>query len=484
MVVSAVAIGLAVVVAAPLAGAKPSDWTTYHHDNQRSSDAVLATGKTFSSLKAAWIWHVPQGLSNQNLYGEPLIANGVVYVASNSNWVYAISASTGRTLWQRQVGGPPEDTAGNGICGDVQTSQQPSIGIVSTPVIDLSRNELYVVAAVAHDASHRLPTRTLVGLDLTSGAVELKRVVEPQPASPNPYLLQRVALAEVDNQIVIGFGGNDGDCGDYHGWLVSTAADNSSTVVHRYEVSSDKRNPGDDGGAIWMGGGAPTIDPSHNLLVASGNNDWGQDCPSGTGAPYDDSDSLLSLSPTMTLLDWFVPSSFGYDNCHDLDLGSGAPQLLESGLVLQIGKTHIGYLLHADDLGHANAPAGSFTVCADGQDNGAAAVISQSATQSVLAVPCSGGLEEVTVTASPTIGGTVGWSDNPTGPPILAEDDLFAIQQSRTNSTLEEIAPNGTVLRQRSIGPATNHFESPAAGDGILVAAGSSTVYAIRPTAG
>jgi hypothetical protein len=101
-----------------------------------------------------------------------------------------------------------------------------------------------------------------------------------------------------------------------------------------------------------------------------------------------------------------------------------------------------------------------------------------------LAVPCSGGLEEVTVTASPTIGGTVGWSDNPTGPPILAEDDLFAIQQSRTNSTLEEIAPNGTVLRQRSIGPATNHFESPAAGDGILVAAGSSTVYAIRPTAG
>jgi len=471
------AVGLSVVLAAPLAGAKASDWTTYHHDDQRTADAVMAPGKTFTSFTPAWTWHIPQGISAQTLYGEPLIAGGVVYVASNSNWVYALSASSGKLLWQVRVG-PPEHSQGNGVCGDIR----PYLGIVSTPVIDLSRQELFVVAAIATDTDHRIPVRTLFGLNLQTGAIELSRDVEPQPGSPNPYLLQRAALAEVDNQIVIGFGGNDGDCGNYHGWLVSTAADSSSTAVHRYKVTSDKVNPGDDGGAIWMGGAAPTIDTSGNLLVATGNSNWYQDCPSGVGAPFDDSDSVLSLSPTMGLLDYFEPSSFGYDNCHDLDLGSGAPQLLEAGLVLQIGKTHVGYLLHADNLGHATAPAGSFTVCSGGQDNGAAAIISQTATQSVLAVPCSSGLEKVTISSSPSVSGSVNWTVSSTGPPILAEGDLFAIEPSTSNSTLVELSPSGTIVRQRQIGPVMNHFATPAAGDGILVAAASGEVFAFKPT--
>ena len=471
------AAGLCVVMAAPLAGAKPADWITYHHDDQRTSDAVMAPGKTFTSLKPAWTWHIPQGVSAQTLYGEPLVAGGVVYVASNSNWVYALSASSGKLLWEQRVG-PPEHSEGNGVCGDIT----PYLGIVSTPVIDLARQEIFVVAAIATDADHRTPTRTLFGLNLKTGAVELSRNVEPQPASPNSYLLQRVALAEVDNQIVIGYGGNDGDCGNYHGWLVSTAADNSSTGVHKYKVSSIAIS-GDTGGAIWMGGGAPTIDSSGNLLVASGNNDWGRDCPSGTGAAYDESDSVLSLSPTMSLLDYFEPSSFGYDNCHDLDLGSGAPQLLQSGLLLQIGKTHTGYLLHASNLGHAAAPAGSFTVCSGGQDNGAAAIISQTSTQSVLAVPCSSGLQKVTVSSSPTISGTVNWTSHSTGPPILAEGKLFAIQPSTSNATLAEIDPSsGTFVLQRFIGPVMNHFATPAAGDGLLVVAASGEVFAFRPT--
>jgi len=435
----------------------------------------MAAGKTFTSLKPAWTWHIPQGISAQTLYGEPLIASGVVYVASNSNRVYAISASSGTLLWQQRVG-PPEHSQGNGVCGNIR----PYLGIVSTPVIDLARHELFVVAAIATDADHRLPTRTLFGLDLSTGAIVLSRNVEPQPASPNPYLLQRVALAEVNSQIVIGFGGNAGDCGNYHGWLESTAADNTSTTVHKYKVSSLS---GDTGGAIWMGGSAPTIDTAGNVLVASGNSNAFQDCPSGVGAPYDKSDSVLSLSPTMSLLDYFVPSTFGHDNCNDLDLGSGAPQLLQSGLVLQIGKTHTGYLLQGTNLGHASAPAGSFTVCTGGQDNGAAAIISQTATQSVLAVPCSSGLEGVTVISSPSVSGTVSWSAGSTGPPILAEGDLFAIQPSDSNSTLVELDPsNGHVIRQRLVGPVMNHFATPAAGDGVLVVAASGEVFAFKPS--
>ena len=66
--------------------------------------------------------------------------------------------------------------------------------------------------------------------------------------------------------MIIGFGGNDGDCSDYHGLVVSAPEDGSAPSTF---VVADQ--PGDSQGAVWMGGAAPTVDAQGNVWVATGN---------------------------------------------------------------------------------------------------------------------------------------------------------------------------------------------------------------------
>ena len=473
LVVSVVLVATGGVLgAAPLAEAATTDWLTYHHDGLRTADAVLPGALT--SLTTAWQWNVPQPLQDQNLYAEPLIADGLVIVTSESNWVYAISATTGQLVWSTNLGHPEIPAAG--VCGNVQTASQPSIGITSTPVIDQQRGELYVVAAIGTGTGYHDPVRQLFGLNLLTGATELNRNVEPLGAS-DTYQLQRTALAEDRGNILIGFGGNSGDCGTYHGWLESVSASSTTAPIARFEVDS---GPGQNQGAIWMGGAAPTVDGAGNVFVATGN---GSSC--SPTSPYDNSDSVLELSASMKVVGRFAPPSFRSDNCHDRDLGSGAPQLLSSGALLQIGKTHHGYLLRPPLLGGVGARPNSFAVCPGGQANGGDAVISQSATKAILAIPCSGGLQGATVSAAgATLSGAVTWTASvATGPPILAAGSLVGIEPGLGGGSLDVINPsNGHVRLSRSIGPVTNHFDTPAAGEGLLVVATAGSVYAIRPT--
>ena len=237
------ALGAALMPSA-LAGAQSSDWPTYHHDQLRTADAQLPGQIT--SLHASWRWSVPQGHAQENLYAEPLIAGGLVIVTSESNWVYAVDAQTG---------------------SNVATSQQPTIGITSTPVIDTLRHELFVVAAIGTGAGRHHPVRHLIGLDLSSGVPLLDRVIEPGGSS-NTYQLQRTALAETQGRIIVGYGGNAGDCGRYHGWLQSISASNPKGAIRSFEVD---RQPGENMGAFWMGGAAPSIDAAGNVWAADGN---------------------------------------------------------------------------------------------------------------------------------------------------------------------------------------------------------------------
>ena len=176
-------------------------------------------------------------------------------------------------------------------------------------------------------ASHHL-----VGLNLYTGAVVLDEVIDPAAVAAPAYELQRVSLGLTDGRVIIGMGGNAGDCGTYHGLVISAPEDGSApstfTVADR---------PGDNQGAVWMGGAAPVIDAQGNVWVSTGN--------AATGSTPDDSDSVLKLSPTMSLLDSFTPTTWKSDNDTDQDLGSTAPVLLPNGIVFQVGKLRTAYVL-------------------------------------------------------------------------------------------------------------------------------------------
>ena len=65
---------------------------------------------------------------------------------------------------------------------------------------------------------------------------------------------------------------------------------------------------------MWMGGAAPVVDPSGDIWVSVGNGS----VTSSTHA-YDYSDSVLQLSSSLHLLQFFAPTDWAADNAGDAD---------------------------------------------------------------------------------------------------------------------------------------------------------------------
>ena len=67
------------------------------------------------------------------LYGEPLASADSVFVATENDTVYALSAADGKVAWSTHLGTPVP--SGSLPCGDIS----PTVGITGTPVIDAGR---------------------------------------------------------------------------------------------------------------------------------------------------------------------------------------------------------------------------------------------------------------------------------------------------------------------------------------------------------
>jgi outer membrane protein assembly factor BamB len=422
-----------------------SNWTTYHGD--AISSGVDASGARVFPPHRVWTSATLDG----TLFGEPLVWDQHVIVATENDTVYSLNATNGKVVWSDHVGTPVQ--ASELACGDIT----PVVGVTSTPVIDPARKEVFVVA---FESSPEGVAHHLVGLDLQTGKTILDQVVDP-PGSIPITQLQRPGLALDEGRVVIGFGGNDGDCGEYHGWVVSAPEAGGTDKYFELDTASGERQ-----GAVWLGGASPVVDASGNVWVSVGNGSV-----TSSSAQYDDSDSVLELRPQMTLEQYFAPTTWASDNASDLDLGSTSPALLSDGLVLEVGKSGIGYLMKRSDLGGIGGEVASATVCPGVADGGDAVV------GSVVYVPCATGVTQVTVSDSPP-GLKAGWttSSASSGGPIIASGYLWSIDRS---GTLWGINPsNGDPVFHASLGSEATHFPTPTVADGLLIAPAAQQVVA------
>jgi outer membrane protein assembly factor BamB len=428
--------------AAPSSGS----WTVYHGDATGSGHAgPIGTVDTSSE---AWMSPALDG----QLYGEPLASSGRVYVATENNTVYALSATRGKVLWSRHLAPPVPASALP--CGDIS----PTVGITGTPVIDQARHEIFVVA---DELVRGRPVHQLVGLNIASGAVEMTRVVDP-PGTDAAALLQRTGLALDAGQVVFALGGNYGDCGTYRGTVVAVAETGSTPKY--FEVDA---GPGQSQGAVWMGGAAPAVDGQGNIWVSAGNGSV-----HSTGQPYDDSDSALELSSSLGLLQYFAPTTWAQDNARDLD-PSTAPALLADGQVLLAGKARVLYLLDGAHLGGIGGQEARLpSPCSDDIDGGDAVV------GTVVYLPCLSGTDAVAVTASPPSLRLLWRAQVGGGPPIVAAGLVWTMGQNGTLYGLDRTT--GAVRQQASIGGVANHFPTPSVGDGLLLAPASDRVVAFH----
>ena len=144
---------------------------------------------------------------------------------------------------------------------------------------------------------------------------------------------------------------------------------------------------------------------------------------------YDHSDSVLALSPTLTLADSFSPRQWITDNENDLDLGSMSPAVIDNR-VLAVGKSGIGYLLDAARLGGIGGQLARTPLC---RAFGGSAVVGSTAylpcPEGTLAVDVdpAGGLRvrwkaPVPADGSPVVGGGAVWVADTQGGMLYALD--------------------------------------------------------------
>ena len=104
--ISAAVLILSACFASRAWGQKPTcgvhtPWTEFHRTNMERwnpGEKVLSV-KTVRNLKRKWSYS-----TGNYVESSPAVANGVVYIGSDDDHVYALNAKTGRKLWRYAAG--------------------------------------------------------------------------------------------------------------------------------------------------------------------------------------------------------------------------------------------------------------------------------------------------------------------------------------------------------------------------------------------
>ena len=96
-------LGAATVLVASQASAATGDWTQYGFTaagRRENTQETILTKTTVSHLAQKWSANIPIGGSGA------AVANGIVYVGSTDNNLYAFDARSGAPVWHAETGGP------------------------------------------------------------------------------------------------------------------------------------------------------------------------------------------------------------------------------------------------------------------------------------------------------------------------------------------------------------------------------------------
>jgi outer membrane protein assembly factor BamB len=279
-----------------------------------------------------------------NIFAQPLVVNNVatndgirnvVYIATADDVVYAFDADdnarNGGLIWSRNLAatslitfvdydgnntvisaptpilkGDPAHTfiqGGPGIPPSLSFCDFPSsstnlcytlfegnLGIISTPVIDLQRQTMYVVARSKVGDKY---LQTLHALNIRDGT---NRTASPHIIAKGPLEgpeknwitfaaieNQRVGLALVSNRVIVAWGGGVREAmevsiepqnsvpprtakGTYHGYVMAFNAD-----TLEQEACFTTGTSTDSGAGIWQSGRAPVVDSDGHAYFFTGN---------------------------------------------------------------------------------------------------------------------------------------------------------------------------------------------------------------------
>jgi len=319
----------------------------------RSNVSSSQFGKLFSRTLDAPFYASPLIVTNFNVPGVGL--RNVVFIATLGNTVYAYDADDPNATspyWSVNLGTP----IFTGCC-----YLGPTLGILSTPVIDRSTNTIYVTAIIqsTDQSTHTTDTGLYVfALDLSTGILKFnsrRRIVFTFPSGVTKTdasgWLQRAGLLLYNNLLYVGTSNvveNDMDHFSQEGFIVLLKANDLSVQLASFETT-----PTGQGGAFWQAGRGLAADSSGNVFVV---------VDSGAYNPLQSFGvSVLKFVPgTLSASDWFTPANWSFLYNHNLDLSANGVTLIPgTSLAFTGGKAGVIYLLDQTSLGGLEPGSGN-----------------------------------------------------------------------------------------------------------------------------
>lgn len=352
------------------------DVLTANYDNNRTNanlnEGILnANNVNPTQFGKLWAYPVDGQVYAQPLYVHALSIPGkgplnVLYVATMHNSVYAFDAdaATGTApLWQVNLGSTV-DPASFGTAAQPYTDIVNEIGILGTPVVDRVGSTIYVVDETLAGGSAAFFSHAL---DLATGGEKLHGPIQIQatvagsgwlgtgdasdgelPLQPAGHI-QRPGLLLANGSIYIGFGSH-GDYPPWHGWIV---AYNAADLPQQTAVFNT--TPSTAGSAIWQGGRGLAAGPDGSVYCSTGNGNY--DGVTSWG------ETVLRLTPTLSVADWFTPAEYAAWTDEDADFGSNGPILVPgTNFLIAGGKAGLVALIDGTDMGHAGADTDALQV--------------------------------------------------------------------------------------------------------------------------
>jgi outer membrane protein assembly factor BamB len=361
--------------------AQHTDVVTYKNDLARTGQNLTESVLTLATVNATnfglqRILAADGKVDAQPLYLAALTVQGaahdVVFVATESDSVYAYDSDTGTLLWHVSLLASGETV--NDLPASNCQQVAPTIGITSTPVIDRSAGAhgiIYLVAMSRAGGSGAYHQR-LHALDVTTGAELLGGPVDIAATYPtlggttsfDPAQYEERAALLLLNGVLYTSWTSHCDQPPYTGWIIAYSA----STLARAAVFNVAPNSAGVGPAIWMSGGGPAADAAGNLYVLTANGAF-ETTLDANGFPNqgDYGNSFLKLSTAggaLAVSDYFTMYNAVSESGSDQDLGSGGimllPDLTDSGgvvrhLAVGAGKDGNLYVVNRDAMGRFNS---------------------------------------------------------------------------------------------------------------------------------
>jgi len=326
--------------------------TQHHNHNTRDG---LYVDAAFTPTAAAGLHRDTTfaGDIQGNVYAQPLYIEGgsagktMLIVVTELNNVYALDATDGSIIWQRNVGAPVSSSTLP--CGNIDP-----LGITGTPVVDLHSRALFFDAMTTPD-NGATKRHLIFSMNVDTGSTNSGWPVDVEATAASGGTAfssvtqnQRGALAVLGGILYVPYGGHNGDCGTYHGWLVGVPLSNPGGVLAW-------ATPAQAGGAWAVGGVASDgVDP----FITTGNTSGAITWSGGEAVIRFQPGPVFSNATT----DYWAPNNWQALDSGDVDLGGSgalivdAPGATPSKLVVALGKDGNAYLLDRTNLGGVSSP--------------------------------------------------------------------------------------------------------------------------------